>query len=210
MKTQLIGALALTIAASGAAYAGPHCGKMKQAYHNKPMYHPTVMMRYHGQPGMSGHRMMKVGRYADKTANMSGYGKDGQPVYKKHSPDIVDTAVSAGSFDTLLTAVQAAGLEGTLRGDGPFTVFAPSDEAFAKLPEGTLEGLLADEDKLKQVLTYHVISGKMMAADLVTRQSVETVEGSALSTNDISVSQADIIASNGVIHVVDEVLIPKM
>ncbi len=167
-------------------------------------------MRYHGHPGMSGYQMVKVGHYAEKTANMSGYGKDGQPVYKKHSPDIIDTAVSAGSFNTLVTAVQAAGLEGTLRGDGPFTVFAPSDEAFAKLPEGTLEGLLADEEKLKKVLTYHVVSGKIMAADLVTRQSVETVEGSALPASDISVSKADIVASNGVIHVVDEVLIPKM
>lgn len=210
MKTQLFSALALSIATSSAAYAGPHCGPMKQAYQNKPMYHPTVMMRYNSHPGMSRYRITQAGHRAEKLANTSGYGKYGQPLYTKHSPDIIDTAMSAGSFNTLVTAVQAAGLEGTLRGEGPYTVFAPSDEAFSKLPQGTLQSLLADEDKLKKVLTYHVVSGKVMAADLVTRQSVETVEGSALPASDISVSKADIIASNGVIHVVDEVLIPKM
>ncbi len=210
MKTQLLGALALSIAASSAAYAGHQCGKMKKAYDSKPIYYPTVMMRYNGHSGMSEYAMKDAGHRAKKTANMTGYGKDGQPVYKMHSPDIIDTAVSARAFNTLLSAVQAAGLEGTLRGEGPYTVFAPSDEAFAKLPQGTLEGLLADEDKLKKVLTYHVVPGKVMAADLVTRRSVDTVEGSALPARDISVSKADIVASNGVIHVVDEVLIPKM
>ena len=210
MKLRLLSALALSIAASSAAYAGPHCGKMKQAYYNKPMYHPTVMMSYQRHPSMSGYRMTKAAHRAEKPANMSGYDKNGQPVYEKHSPDIIDTAVSAGSFNTLVSAVQTAGLEGTLRADGPYTVFAPTDEAFAKLPEGTLEGLLADGDELKKVLTYHVVPGRVMAADLVTRQSVETVDGSALPASDISVSKADIVASNGVIHVVDEVLIPKM
>ena len=118
--------------------------------------------------------------------------------------------MSARSFDTLIAAVQAAGLEVKLRGDGPFTLFAPSDEAFARLPDGTLAALLDDQDKLEKVVTYHVVSGQIMAADLVTKQTVVTVEGSALPANDIRVSKADIVASNGVIHVVDEVLIPKM
>ncbi len=209
MKTQLLSALALSVVASGEAYAGPHFGKMQHAYHVKPVYNSSLMTRSHGRPGKIYYRMSGMGHHADKMADMSGYGKDGQPVYTKHSPDIIDAAVSAGSFDTFLSAVQVAGLEGTLRGDGPYTVFAPTDKAFAKLPEGTLERLLADEDKLKKLLTYHVVPGKLMAADLVTKQSVDTVEGTALPAGDISVSKADVIASNGVIHVVNEVLTPE-
>lgn len=130
--------------------------------------------------------------------------------------DIVDTAVDAGSFTTLVQAVQAAGLEDTLRGEGPFTVFAPTDDAFAALPEGTLDALLADEEALTAVLTYHVVPGKVMAADVAGLDSAETVEGESVTfdttdgvkVNDANVIQADIEASNGVIHVIDKVLIP--
>ncbi|KGK99706.1 beta-Ig-H3/fasciclin [Methanococcoides methylutens] len=130
--------------------------------------------------------------------------------------DIVDTAVSAGSFTTLVQAVQAAGLEDTLRGEGPFTVFAPTDEAFAALPEGTLDALLADEEALAAVLTYHVVAGEVMAADVAGLESAETVQGESVTfdtmdgvkVNDANVVQADIETSNGVIHVIDKVLLP--
>jgi uncharacterized surface protein with fasciclin (FAS1) repeats len=132
--------------------------------------------------------------------------------------DIVDTAVEAGQFTTLVKAVQAAGLVETLKGPGPFTVFAPTDEAFAKLPAGTIEALLADKAKLTAVLTYHVLPGKVMAADVRTMK-VKTVQGSdaQLRVNDgkvridgANVVKADIGTSNGVIHVIDAVILPKM
>jgi uncharacterized surface protein with fasciclin (FAS1) repeats len=130
--------------------------------------------------------------------------------------DIVDTAVKAGSFTTLVAAVTAAGLAETLKGTGPFTVFAPTDEAFAKLPEGTVDSLLKDIPKLKQILTYHVVSGKVMAADVVKMKSAKTVEGSevkidassGVKINNSTVVTPDIAADNGVIHIIDTVLMP--
>ncbi|MEG4068057.1 fasciclin domain-containing protein [Microcoleus sp. Pol11C2] len=130
--------------------------------------------------------------------------------------DIVDTAVSAGSFTTLVAAVKAAGLVETLKGAGPFTVFAPTDEAFAKLPAGTVEALLKDIPKLTKILTYHVVSGKVMAADVVNLTSAKTVEGSevkidasnGVKINDSTVTTADVAADNGVIHIIDSVLLP--
>src|SRR5215208_2116376 len=129
--------------------------------------------------------------------------------------DIVDTAVAA-KFNTLVAAVKAAGLVDTLKGDGPFTVFAPTDEAFAKLPAGTLEALLADPAKLQAVLTYHVVPGRVTAADVATLSSATTVQGDPIAidtsmgvrVNDAHVTQADVMASNGVIHVIDTVLLP--
>lgn len=134
--------------------------------------------------------------------------------------DIVDTAAGAGKFETLLTAVKAAGLVETLKSEGPFTVFAPTDEAFAKLPAGTVEDLLKPEnkDKLAGILTYHVIPGKVMAADIAGKvQNVKTVQGSevAIDATDgvkidgANVTSADVAASNGVIHVIDAVIMPK-
>ncbi|WP_411994776.1 fasciclin domain-containing protein [Agarivorans sp. DSG3-1] len=134
--------------------------------------------------------------------------------------DIVDVAVENGSFTTLVAAVKAGGLVDTLKGEGPFTVFAPTDEAFAKLPEGTVEMLLKPENKNKLVaiLTYHVVAGKVMAADVVTIDSAATVQGGMLAVstngemvmiNDAKVVAADVKASNGVIHVIDTVLMPK-
>jgi uncharacterized surface protein with fasciclin (FAS1) repeats len=124
-------------------------------------------------------------------------------------PDIVDTAVAAGSFDTLVAAVQAAGLADTLKGEGPFTVFAPTDEAFAKLPAGTLDSLLADPEMLAKVLKYHVVPGKLNASDVSSMSVLTTVEGSSLAVADIAIVKTDITTSNGVIHVIDEVLIPQ-
>jgi uncharacterized surface protein with fasciclin (FAS1) repeats len=131
--------------------------------------------------------------------------------------DIVDTAVSAGQFKTLVKAVQAAGLVDTLKGPGPFTVFAPTDAAFAKLPAGTLEALLQDKQKLAQILTYHVLPGKVMAAD-VKSGSFKTVQGQllmitmpsgAVMVDEAQVTKTDIVASNGVIHVIDTVVLPN-
>lgn len=131
--------------------------------------------------------------------------------------DIVDTAKSAGSFNTLVTAVQAAGLVDTLKGPGPFTVFAPTDAAFAKIPQAKLDALLKDKAALTKVLTYHVVPGKVMAAD-VKPGMVKTVEGNAfkVSTSDgkvmvdkATVTKTDIAADNGVIHVIDTVIMPK-
>ena len=132
--------------------------------------------------------------------------------------DIVDTAVAAGDFNTLVTAVKAAGLVETLKGEGPFTVFAPTDAAFAKVPTDTLNALLADKAALANVLTYHVVAGKVMAADVVKLTSAETVQGQAVSievkdgkvyVNGAQVVTTDIKASNGVVHVIDAVILPK-
>jgi uncharacterized surface protein with fasciclin (FAS1) repeats len=131
--------------------------------------------------------------------------------------DIVDTAVSAGTFTTLARALDEAGLISTLKGEGPFTVFAPTDEAFAKLPPGTLETLLQDKAKLAQVLTYHVVPGKVMAADVVKLSEAKTVQGQSVSirteggvkVDEANVVTTDIVASNGVIHVIDAVIIPR-
>jgi uncharacterized surface protein with fasciclin (FAS1) repeats len=134
--------------------------------------------------------------------------------------DIVDTAVAAGSFNTLAAALTAAGLVETLKGDGPFTVFAPTDDAFAALPAGTVEDLLKPEnkDKLVAVLTYHVVAGKVMSTDLSNGMKAATVQGGEVTimteggvrVNDATVTQADIEATNGVIHVIDKVILPAM
>lgn len=133
------------------------------------------------------------------------------------SKDIVDTAVEAGSFKTLAAALQAADLISTLKSEGPFTVFAPTDAAFAKIPKADLDALLSDKRALTEVLTYHVVSGKVMAADVVKLTQAKTVEGSPVKIkvvdgkvmiNNANVSATDIAASNGVIHVIDTVIMP--
>lgn len=138
---------------------------------------------------------------------------------KIQNDDIIDVAVSSGSFRTLVGALTAAGFVETLKGEGPFTVFAPSDAAFAKLPAGTVESLLKPENlnKLKAIVAYHAVSGKVMASEVVKMESAKTVHGRELGihvghsnvmVNNSKVVQADIIASNGVIHVIDNVLMP--
>ena len=132
--------------------------------------------------------------------------------------DIVDTAVGAGTFTTLVAAVEAAGLVETLKGEGPFTVFAPTDEAFAALPAGTVEGLLADIPALTAILTYHVVPGAVMSTDLSDGMTAATVNGAEITVdldngvmiNDATVTTADIVADNGVIHVIDKVIMPPM
>jgi uncharacterized surface protein with fasciclin (FAS1) repeats len=136
--------------------------------------------------------------------------------------DIVDTAVAAGNFKTLVAAVTAAKLVDTLKSEGPFTVFAPTDEAFAKLPKGTVEGLLKDIPKLTSILTYHVVEGAVQAADVVVHKNLTTLQGQDLKVdaakwhlhknvkiNDAEIIKADLKVDNGVIHVIDKVLLPK-
>lgn len=147
-------------------------------------------------------------------ANAGSYGYGTQST----KADIVDTAVAAGSFNTLVAAVQAAGLVDTLKGDGPFTVFAPTDEAFSKIPQSQLDALLADKEALTAVLTYHVVPGKIMSADLLEKRltTAKTVQGESINidarnsvkVNDANVVKADIAASNGVVHVIDAVILP--
>lgn len=144
---------------------------------------------------------------------VAGTAFAGSSAYKK---DIVDTAVEAGTFETLVAAVSAAGLVDTLKGDGPFTVFAPTDEAFAALPEGTVEALLEDIPALTAILTYHVVPGKVMSTDLSDGMTATTVQGGDITIdlsdgvkiNSASVVAADVETSNGVIHVIDQVILP--
>ncbi|MBC2835948.1 fasciclin domain-containing protein [Paragemmobacter straminiformis] len=142
----------------------------------------------------------------------------GQAFAEAHSKDIVDTAIGAGNFTTLVAAVEAAGLVETLKGAGPFTVFAPTDAAFAALPAGTVEDLLKPEnkDKLVAILTYHVVPGKVMSTDLTEGMTAATVQGANVTitleggakVNGAPISTADIEATNGVIHVIDQVILP--
>ena len=137
---------------------------------------------------------------------------------ESHSMSILDTAAAAGNFTTLIAAVEAAGLTETLSGEGPFTMFAPTDEAFAALPAGTVEALLADPAALAAILTYHVVAGKVMSTDLTNGMMAATVNGAEVTitteggvmVNDATVTTADIEASNGVIHVIDKVIMPPM
>ncbi|NJN46685.1 MAG: fasciclin domain-containing protein [Candidatus Competibacteraceae bacterium] len=148
---------------------------------------------------------------------ISGSAVAGSHGKQADSKDIVDTAVAAGNFTTLVQAVQAAELVETLKGEGPFTVFAPTDEAFAKIPADQLQALLADKAALTEVLTYHVVPGKVMAADVVKLESAETAQGQSITidasdgvkVDNATVVQTDIETSNGVIHVIDTVLLPK-
>ncbi len=140
-------------------------------------------------------------------------------VDKKAQMDIVETAVAAGSFETLVAAIKAAGLVDALKGEGPITVFAPTDEAFARLPEGTIEALLNDKEKLTSVLTYHVVAGAVKAEDVVKLNEAETLNGQSVSIvvkdnvvmiDDATVTATDIYCSNGVIHIIDSVILPEM
>lgn len=188
-QTSKIALTAMALALSSSVYAGSGCGYNKTGFQTAALqsagYHNPAMFQ-------------RVGHHADAAQ-----------VDSKMSADIVDVAASAGSFNTLVTAVKAAGLVETLKGEGPFTVFAPTDAAFAKLPKGTLEALLADKDKLIQILTYHVVPGKLNATSVVASSELATVEGSNLKVSDIKIAKTDVMASNGVIHVIDEVLIPN-
>jgi uncharacterized surface protein with fasciclin (FAS1) repeats len=173
----------------------------------------------HGAPGVDrgtlphpSHLSLEIVMKKTLIASLLAFGA----MAAAHAKDIVDTAVSAGSFKTLVAAVQAAGLVDTLKGPGPFTVFAPSDEAFAKIPKAQLDALLQDKAKLTAVLTYHVVPGKVMAKD-VKAGKVKTVQGGEITVgtmggvtvDNAKVVATDVAASNGVIHVIDSVIMPK-
>jgi len=162
---------------------------------------------------------MKLSRLAGSTLAIAALLFSSNTAQAQSDKDIVDTAVEAGTFNTLAAALTAADLVDVLKGEGPFTVFAPTDEAFAKLPEGTVESLLLPEnkDQLISILLYHVVAGSVLAADVVTLESATTVNGASVtidvSTNGVMVDNAmvtatDILASNGVIHVIDSVILP--
>jgi uncharacterized surface protein with fasciclin (FAS1) repeats len=147
-----------------------------------------------------------------------GVGEAHNHAAEMASADIVGVASSAGTFETLLAALKAAGLVETLQSEGPFTVFAPTDEAFARLPDGTVENLLANPDQLKQVLLYHVVPGKVTASEVVGLSSATTAQGSDITIalngatvmiNNAKVTQTDVMASNGVIHIIDTVIVPS-
>ncbi len=162
--------------------------------------------------------MFELRKFAAVTTTVIGLALGSSTAFSAEM-DIVDTAVAAGQFKTLAAAIGAAGLADTLKGAGPFTVFAPTDEAFAKLPAGTVEELLKPENKSKltAILTYHVVAGNVMAADVVKLTEAKTlngmmvkvkVNGDTVMINDATVTSADIAATNGVIHVIDSVLLP--
>ena len=184
---------ALLMLGSSTVYA--HCGSCGAGGHKDP-----------------GHAM------STSSKMMCGCDMSEKSMAMHHKMNVLRMAEHAGTFNTLVKAVKAAGLEETLTGEGPYTIFAPTDEAFAKLPEGTLEKLMNDKDKLRSVLTYHVHAGKVMAKDVAKRSSLETVNGQkarvmveshGVMIDRSSVTASDIKASNGVIHVIHTVMIPE-
>jgi len=189
------------VAGSGCAQGAMTAPGYHNNYYQPAIYRPTPAG--YGEP-----RAFRTGM---------GYGdRHGSEVSTDTRADIVDTAIEAGDFNTLVTAVKAAGLVETLKGQGPFTVFAPTDAAFAKIPPAQLDALLKDKAALTRVLTYHVVAGKYAAADVVTMTRVKTVEGQSLTidagdavmVDNAAVIKTDIETSNGVIHVIDSVMLP--
>jgi uncharacterized surface protein with fasciclin (FAS1) repeats len=222
---------------SGGKNYGPGKNYMKQGYkphpHSYRYSHP--MPRHHGygrhaysHPGHPhhGYKAMKPYPYgntgqgegaAQKASPDAAYGAAAEAAQAATTSNIIETAASAGNFNTLLDAIRTAGLEETLKGDGPFTVFAPSDEAFARVPEKILAAVVADPEALKELLTYHVVAGRFDSSDVAGLSSATSVQGSELSidtSNGVNVGganvvSADIVASNGIIHVVDSVMMPN-
>jgi uncharacterized surface protein with fasciclin (FAS1) repeats len=211
----------------------PYAYKGNMAPYRVHPYSPMMGQghHHHGHKGMQGYmghgypqRYGMPGKYsgtgkAKSYSDSHGSTDADQPVDAKgHAAssssgasglDIIETAAAAEEFSILIRAVRAAGLDDVLRGEGPFTVFAPRDAAFAKLPEGTVDALIADNDKLVAVLSYHVVPERLTAADLLQRREFTTVQGQKLSLEKLNVASADINASNGIIHIIDAVLIPE-
>ncbi len=204
------------------------CKTMKTHAQMKPMPYYQPRMYYAPMP-RQGYHPHGHGTHHDSCEMQVWHHHHCKPIAKQTKPDrgaatpdassqvtvdpgddIVDTASAAENFTTLLRAAEAAGMADTLRGPGPFTVFAPSDAAFAKLPEGTLEALLANKDQLVAVLGYHVVPERLTAADLLQRREFKTVQGTTLTLDELDVAVANIEASNGMIHAVDTVLVPSL
>ena len=224
MKTALpITLVAAALATAPMLASAKHCPsgmkskKHAAHYYEQPNYHPHyqpmyMQPYYPGYPRAHGYDR-KHGKQYPAGRQATG---DTTPAAEA-TANIVDTAINAGSFNTLVDALNAAGLVETLQGPGPFTVFAPSDEAFAKIPEKIRSAIIADKDALTELLTYHVISGEVSAADVARLNSAETVQGSAITidtsngvkVDGASVTTADIRATNGIIHVIDTVMMPN-
>jgi len=187
------------------AIATANCGDLYNTYYP---HKSKAIDKHHAMQSSMQHNMQSA--YHKTSYSMTKADMNTQP-------DIVDTAVGAGNFNTLVTAVKAAGLVGTLKGKGPYTVFAPTDEAFAKVPKATLDALLADKAALRKVLLYHVVPGKVTSSQVVKLTSAKTAQGSSVSINasngvmidNAKVVKADIETSNGIIHVIDSVILPK-
>ena len=223
LATAVLLGLGLNVSAIENAVAGQSCGGMNAAhayhgYDHHPMASTGIYGYHHGRygpPMMHPSRVQPTMYWGNQPPQLV---KTAAAATEDAGPgDIVDVAVGAGSFETLVAAIKAAGLVETLQGEGPFTVFAPTDEAFAAIPQQDLEALLADKQALTAVLTYHVVPGKVMAADVMNLDSATTVQGGTITidTSDgvkvdgANVVQTDIQASNGVIHVIDAVIMPK-
>ncbi len=211
-------ALALT-ALGGAANAHMCMKKPSGQAYMTPM-HPHHMQGYSGP--MQRHAYPAPGYRAP--AYLQGFSEDAVKTRRNQDtatstrtaptraqePDIIETATSAGNFNTLIKAVVAADLYDTLRGEGPFTLFAPTDAAFAELPDGMLDELLADKEMLAAVLSYHVVPGRLTAADLLQQRELKTVQGQTLSIGALNVVSADIETANGIVHVIDNVVVPSL
>jgi uncharacterized surface protein with fasciclin (FAS1) repeats len=194
-------------------------GNRMQVYpaHSSPMVYRTTYNGDYGYNRTAGNSRQygKASSYRVGHHEMSNHATKAEPATAKQ--DIIDTAINAGNFGTLVTAIQAAGLVDTLKGEGPFTVFAPTDDAFAKIPKDKLAALLADKDALTQVLTYHVVPGAVSSSEVSKLDSAKTVQGSSVTIDaadgvkidNANVVVADIVTSNGVIHVIDTVIIPN-
>jgi uncharacterized surface protein with fasciclin (FAS1) repeats len=195
---------------------------MKKPYaqgYMKPM-HPHAMHGYSGavKPyGYPPHTYRAPAYREDSAKDAGGDGRQQEnrtasdtPSAPAHQADIVETATAAGNFNTLIKAVVAADLYDTLRTEGPYTLFAPTDAAFAKLPDGMLDGLLTDKETLVAVLGYHLVPGRLTAADLLQQREFETVQGQTLSIDALRVVSADIETANGIVHVIDSVMMPSL
>ncbi len=188
----------------GQSYMAPMHPQGMQGYYGpmKPYRYPADSYRTPAYKEALSKRSEATGRQQD-----TGPSSSTVPAHA-HEPDIIETATAAGDFNTLIKAVVAADLYDTLRGEGPFTLFAPTDDAFAKLPDGMLEELLDDKEMLAAVLSYHVVAGRLTAADLLQRREFKTVQGQVLSINDLDVVSADNETANGIVHVIDNVVVP--
>ena len=206
-------------AISGAANAHVCMKKPYGKSYMTPM-HPHAMHGYAGAMKPYGYPKHAYRGSAYNEASPGGAGEKGvqqenstasnRTTAPAHEADIVATATAAGNFNTLIKAVVAADLYDTLRTDGPYTLFAPTDAAFAKLPDGMLDGLLTDKETLVAVLGYHLVPGRLTAADLLQQREFETVQGQTLTIDELSVVSADIETANGIVHVIDSVVMPSL
>ncbi len=191
-----------TISGTANAYS---CVKKSHGHGHPVLMYPHPVHGYHSHMKPHGYHAR-----GHRTLGQDTMSAPGEAQYHGSEADIIETATAAGNFNTLIKAAVAAGLYDTLRGEGPFTLFAPTDDAFAGLPDGMLEELLADKDMLAAVLSYHVVPGRLTAAELLEQREFETVQGQTLSIGALTVVDADIETGNGIVHVIDNVVVPSL